>query len=65
MMGCNGIEHLCKEVLEEKKGVRQMEDDELVSVAVEVASQQDDDLASSNLEHQSLQVTSLSHRGLC
>ncbi|XP_004496461.1 sterol 3-beta-glucosyltransferase UGT80B1 isoform X2 [Cicer arietinum] len=62
MMGCNGIEHLCKEVLEEKKGVRQMEDDELVSVAVEVASQQDDDLASSNLEHQSLQVTSLSHR---
>nr|AGU14105.1 UDP-glycosyltransferase [Cicer arietinum] len=39
-----------------------MEDDELVSVAVEVASQQDDDLASSNLEHQSLQVTSLSHR---
>ncbi|GAU13332.1 hypothetical protein TSUD_42860 [Trifolium subterraneum] len=74
VMGCNGIEHLCKEVLEEKKGVTQMDDDdELVSVREEVMSQEDDDDSASskkvedlkeNLVHQlSSQVTSLPQEG--
>lgn len=74
-MGCNGIEHLCKQVLEEKKGFRQMNDDELVSVREEVMSQEVDDSVSSkmkedskaNFGHQSSEseATSLPHIGLC
>ncbi|XP_058769893.1 sterol 3-beta-glucosyltransferase UGT80B1 [Vicia villosa] len=69
-MGCNGVEHLCKQVLEEKKGFREMNDDELVTVRGEVMSQQvDDDSVSSkmaedlktNLRYQS---TSLPRLGL-
>jgi hypothetical protein len=74
-MGCNGIEHLCKEVLEEKKGLAQMDDDKLVIVREQVMSQEDDDSASSkevedlkeNLVLQiqsSSQVTSLPQEGL-
>ncbi|KAI5400144.1 hypothetical protein KIW84_065174 [Lathyrus oleraceus] len=73
-MGCNGIEHLCKQVLEEKKGFRQMNDDELVSVREEVMSQEVDDSVSSKMEedskanfgHQSSEseATSLPHIGL-
>ncbi|XP_045809226.1 sterol 3-beta-glucosyltransferase UGT80B1 isoform X2 [Trifolium pratense] len=73
VMGCNGIEHLCKEVLEDKKGLTKMDDGGFVSVRGEVMSQEDDDSASSkevedlkeNLVHQlSSQVTSLPQEGL-
>ncbi|CAI8583171.1 unnamed protein product [Vicia faba] len=49
-MGCNGIEHLCKQVVEEKKGFRQMNDDELGSVIREVMSQEVNDSVSSKME---------------
>jgi hypothetical protein len=76
VMGCNGIEHLCKEVLEEKKGLTQMDDDKLVSVREEVMSQEDDDDSASSKEVEDLkenlvlqvesssQVTSLPQEGL-
>lgn len=70
-MGCNGVEHLCKQVLEEKKGFRQMNDDEFVTVRGEVMSQQvDDDSVSSKMEEDlktnlGYQSTSLPHIGLC
>ncbi|KAK2404381.1 sterol 3beta-glucosyltransferase [Trifolium repens] len=75
-MGCNGIEHLCKEVLEEKKGLTQMDDDKLVSVREEVMSQEDDDDSASSKEVEDLkenlvlqvesssQVTSLPQEGM-
>lgn len=66
-MGCNGIEHLCKEVVEDKKGLRKMDDDKLVSVRgeSEIMSQEDDGSPSSKERgSQSSEVTSLPHRGL-
>lgn len=65
-MGCNGIEHLCKEVVEDEKGLRKMDDDKLVSVRGEIMSQEDDGSPSSKERgSQSTEVTSLPHRGLC
>ncbi|CAK8573379.1 unnamed protein product [Lathyrus sativus] len=54
-MGCNGIEYLCKHVLEEKKGFsfRQMNDDKLVNVREEVMSQEVVDSVSSKMEEDS------------
>lgn len=67
-MGCNGIEHLCKVVVEDKKGLRKMDDDKLVSVRgeSEIMSQEDDGSPSSKERgSQSSEVTSLPHKGLC
>ncbi|KAL5069713.1 hypothetical protein RYX36_020600 [Vicia faba] len=73
-MGCNGIEHLCKQVVEEKKGFRQMNDDELGSVIREVMSQEVNDSVSSKMEEylkanlgpesSESEATSLPHIGL-
>lgn len=72
-MGCNGTtEHFPKQVVEEKKGIKQMDYDddddgggELVSVKVEVKSQDEAEDCKPNLEQKSSHATPLPQRGLC
>lgn len=70
-MGCNGrTEHFPKQVVEEKKGLKQMDyddndDGELVSVKVDVKSQDEVEDCKPNLEQKSSHATPLPQRGLC